>query len=610
MGVAKTRTWFMPTSPRSPSKIRNELALLSRFDNLNWWERDADGNLVHQLEYARLLEESEFYEGSISARYPEFAARDRLRAPQMLGFAYVDRQGILRITPAGWQLISEQRIETLFLKQMLKLQFPSWQHGGNPKTRHRYAVEQMEVFPFVETLRIIQAVGGVTKEELAIFVLPVLSGRGSPKAIDKIREFQKEKGMVEAGRKRSEYVDAIHRQTYYEVHREDIESGNIDTREISTFTIEDFVRKKMRNSRDYADSCFRYFQYTGMFSRTAEHLVISPTRQTHIRRILEEMTFPIIPYDNASDFYLHFGNPALPLLPWENVPDLKTEVASMRSNIESATRELRARIPSISLPTIKPEPAPSVDNLMQYYHGLRLQLRATNEQLFSVDLATPDGLQQIIDMYQRVVKKDIVERPLFMEWNTWRALLALDYFRRLKPNFEMDDDLMPISVAGGRKPDMEVYYYDDYIILVEVTLSYGERQYYTEAEPVTRHVAQFQAKEMEQGGQKVFGLFIAPRIHLNTTKHFHLHLRHDLTPEAGRITLIPLPLAEFVGLVSFCVSNNAFTAKSFRELLERIHDYGAALADDQAHQWSGKIKIALSEWKEQRLRQSARSVID
>lgn len=602
MGTAKTRIWFIPTSPRSPSKIKNELALLSRFDNKNWWAKDDQGNLIHQLEFAHLLNESDFYEGSISENFPEFAARDRLRAPQMLGFAYVDENRILHITQAGWDLINERKLETLFLKQMLKLQFPSWQHGGNPITRHHYPINQMEILPFVETLKIVQDVGGISKEELAIFVLPILSFRNTQGTIDRIHQFRKEKSLITAGRERAEFTDGVHRRKFYEVYKEDIEAGNINTREIATHTIEEFVRKKMRNSRDYADACFRYFQYTGLFSRTEERLIISPSRAEHVKRIIDELTFSVKPYRNVSTFYAEFGNPAFPRLPWENTPDIKAEVAEIRSGIETIINKLKAKLPLVPTPTIKSEPTPSLDNLIEYSYELRLQYRDARTQLLSLDLATPDGFQQISDTYQRIIKKDVVEPPLFMEWNTWRAFLALDYFKQLKPNFELDDNLMPISIAGGRKADIEVHYYDDYVLLSEVTLSYGERQYYREAEPVTRHVAQFQAKELTQGCRKVFGLFIAPRIHPNTIRHFHLHLKHDLTPEAGgTITIIPLPLSDFIDFVSFCIIHGVFSNTSFRELLNRIEDSGNALADNQADKWKEQISNSIAEWKVQRL---------
>lgn len=94
MPGALTRTWFLPTSPRSPSKVRDELALLARFDGCEWWERDAAGNLVNQMRFAELLENSDFYEGTVSEGNEAFAARDRLRAPQMLGLVRVAPDGI------------------------------------------------------------------------------------------------------------------------------------------------------------------------------------------------------------------------------------------------------------------------------------------------------------------------------------------------------------------------------------------------------------------------------------------------------------------------------------------------------------------------------------
>jgi hypothetical protein len=604
MCAYKTRTWFIPTSPRSPGKIRNELILLSKFDNLNWWAKDKDGNLINQLEFAKMLEESDFYEGAVSENYADFAARDRLRAPQMMGFAYVDNKGILHVTDAGKQLIEGQRIETLFLKQLLKLQFPSWQHGGNKKTRFHYKVDEMDIFPFVETLRILQAVGGVTKEELAMFILPVLSRDKVDSAIKNFLKYQAEKNKVAPGRERAEFIDNYYQKIYSEIYQEDINSGNIHTRQGSTSTVDEFIRKKMRNSRDYADSCFPYFQYTGLFSRTEQKLVLSPKRKDEINRILSDMKFVLNLYEDVSKFYAEFGDPNLPHLPWENVNDLQSQIENTMSDIEKARQKIKVQIPSVSLEPIQQQPVPTLNNLIEYSYELRAQLRTTNEQVLSVDLGTPMGLKEIIDTYDRVVKKQVVEPPLFMEWNTWRAFLALDAFRSLKPNMELDDSLMPISVAGGRKADLEAYYFGDYVVLVEVTLTYGERQYDTEAEPVTRHVARFQEKEASSGGKKVFGLFIAPKIHDNTLKYFVVHLQHKLT-ETGEITIVPMPLLQFESFVAFCINNkNTFSDNSFRELMEKIEKAGKSLPDGQATKWSGLITEILNNWENKQLKKT------
>ena len=65
---------------------------------------------------------------------------------QTYGFAYIDSDRILMITDAGHRLIRGERIQELFLKQMLKWQYPSWQHGGNIRTRHLYPrVDEMGI---------------------------------------------------------------------------------------------------------------------------------------------------------------------------------------------------------------------------------------------------------------------------------------------------------------------------------------------------------------------------------------------------------------------------------------------------------------------------------
>ncbi len=137
--MGTSRTWYVSCSPRSPEKIAAELALLAGFDGQPWWKKDAaSGRLVNQIAFAKELQRLESFEGRISQRVPELSARDRLAPIQTYGFAFVDSDGKIRITAAGQRLIHGTRVHELFLKQMLKWQYPSWQHGGNPRTRSRY----------------------------------------------------------------------------------------------------------------------------------------------------------------------------------------------------------------------------------------------------------------------------------------------------------------------------------------------------------------------------------------------------------------------------------------------------------------------------------------
>src|SRR5687767_5600270 len=114
---ARTRTWSVPTSPRNPYKLPEDIRLLSRFEGQPWTRQT-------QRRFAAELAASESYEGTVSANLPDLSARDRTRAPKTFGFARIRRDEPIRITPAGDELIRERGLDDLFLRQLLKWQYP------------------------------------------------------------------------------------------------------------------------------------------------------------------------------------------------------------------------------------------------------------------------------------------------------------------------------------------------------------------------------------------------------------------------------------------------------------------------------------------------------
>lgn len=570
--ISKTRTWSVPTSPRSPHKLRNELKLLSRLDGRNWWEKDSKGRLINQLKFARMLKESDFFEGTVSEKYPAFSARDRCRAFWTYGFAFVDRNNILHITEAGWRLIRGERIEELFFKQLLKWQYPSWQHGGNPKTRHNY-LDTMNVFPFVETLRVIQEVGWLTKEEIAIFLLPCLTKNQFQRCPEVIRNFRQEIKKRRAGRPRKEFIQNFHFNRFKKLYKEDIRLGRITTREIPTTTVESFVAKKMRNSLDYADAATRYFQYTSFLTRTPKGLEIVPFLRDEVDRILTEMEFKInTDYDDVEKFYEYMGNPELPLLPWENIRDMGVRIQKLQKLISETIYEIKLLEPTFRIPKMPKMPIKkTVKNLSEYYYILSHSLRELRKELLVRDIRRPEKISEIIEIYRKIIHKQVIDPALFFEWNTWRAFLALDD-SYIKANLKMDDELMPLFHAGGKEPDIEVYFNEKYITLVEVTLSQGARQYYTETEPVTRHVGRFQEVERKKDGIKVYCIFIAPKIHPHTSQYFFIYFSQLEWPNAGYLTIIPISLSQFIDFLKFCIEHKCFNRYSFQALLNRIEN--------------------------------------
>lgn len=579
--MAVSRTWYLSCSPRSPEKIGPELTELAKLDGVNWREADQDGRKVNQIAFAHFLKQLKTFEGSISASDPAFSARDRLAPMQTYGFAFVDSNGRLRITPAGHWLIAQRDLQALFVKQMLKWQYPAWQHGGNPRTRRLYPpANQMDIFPFIETLRICRQLGGLSKTEFAIFLLPVLNRADVPTVVAEISQFRIEREEVH-GRKRAEFVAEIHKEHFRQVYAQEIAQGEVNTREIPTYTAEQFLDKKIRNSRDVADAAIRYFRATGLFTLSADFhgLAISSAHRYEVDRILDEMTFrPVEFYEDVDRFYEYMGNPALPVLPWESHVELIGRAITLGLQRDKLERLSDAELQAV----IERRKADQKAHQLRQYLLEIQDTRAANE---------------IVATFDRILRRDVVDPALFLEWNVWRVLGSLDDFREVRPNFTLDDDLKPFATAPGKKADIEVEYNDTFLLLVEVTLSSGARQYDTESEPVTRHVGRAQFEEKRKARPRmVYGLFIAPTINPSTQNYFYVHMKHLAHPDfGGYLNIVPLTMQQLVEVFQFCKSLVQFQYRVIKDLFDQIISLKDSTSN--ASEWNHQIPNTINAWK-------------
>ena len=579
----RSYTWYVSCSPRSPEKIRPELTELAKLDGCNWAEKNQDGDLVTQVRFAELLKELPTFEGSISESDPAFSARDRLAPMKTYGFAYVNSNNILKITPAGYQLIQGVRIQELFLKQLLKWQYPSWQHGGHPRTRHNYPpVETTNVFPFVETLRACYELDGLKKEDIAIYLLPLTNRENINETINKIRELRVNINSF-SGRERFDFLANTHKDYFREIYSEQIATGNFRTRESSTTTVDDFLKKKINNSMDVADAAIRYFRASGLFTISSDYrrIIVSPLYRTEAERILNEIDFELSDlYTDVDRFYEYMGNPELPTLPWETKEELMTKSIQLGAQKEEVERM-------------------QVVEMKTYIEQSLIQKKQEKLREYMIKAQEEDEVVDIINTYVKIFDRDVVDRPLFLEWNTWRALVAINDCEEPRPNFTLDDELKPFSIAPGNKADMEIQYNNKFVVLVEVTLSGGQRQYDTEGEPVTRHIGKFQKMESEKDNPlDVYGLFLAPSINPATRNYFYVHLKYHEVPEfGGLLKIIPLTTQQFIYIFRFIKNLKCFNRNILRELLDRI----VALKDEteDGNEWVQKIAETIEQWKSQ-----------
>jgi len=250
--TAPSRAWKFPTSPRSPYKIKPELKLLKVLENKDW-------NKSTQLEFAKLLQQSEDYRGEVSEKETDFAARDRLRGPSTLGFIKKPDGGMknLTLTTVGNIFVNCElhEEEFIFQRQIAKVQF------GSPANR-KSVEKDMNVRPLGLMVYFLKELKQITKEEMALYCITTIDYREAEKMVTKIKENRSQINSCTDIGKRKKLRISQRIKRLEQVYKTDLNTGNTQLREGG----DNFLETKYRTLRDFADSSFRYFIATGLFS--------------------------------------------------------------------------------------------------------------------------------------------------------------------------------------------------------------------------------------------------------------------------------------------------------------------------------------------------------
>jgi hypothetical protein len=193
-----------------------------------------------------------------------------------------------------------------------------------------------------------------------------------------------------------------------------------------------------------------------------------------------------------------------------------------------------------------------------------------------------------------ISKGNVVDPPTYLEWNIWRAFESLDVAEKIKPNFKFSDDMQPLCPAGGNVPDLEVYY-NDFVLIPEVTLKSGAIQWRDEAEPVPVHVIRI---KKEISDKPVFGLFVAPKIDDRTCNvFFGCHSVPDMFGDT--VSVLPLTIKQFQEILLFFVAHE-FRPEKLLSLLEKIDQSRCQfvnLPTDRGVAWVRNIPTIIAQWK-------------
>jgi len=503
-------------------KMRPEIEVL--IENLAGqpWNRET------QTAYAALLSALPGYEGMA---YTDFSARDRInRSPQGLGF--VNLQPRIALTDAGREFLTSRRPHEIFTRQLMKFQIPSPYHVENRNDIGRFYVK-----PFLELLRMIYDLDGLTKDEIAIFFMQLTRVDLYDMVRQKIINFRNSvENLDRSQTSYRRYFAHVSDNEIREIYQETIAESNFHIRESrGPSSLSKFIRTKRSNLFDYADAAIRYMRTTQLVTASARsnRVIIAPDRVEDVEFLLGSVDRNPINFATVSDFKDYLFNA-------RNIELLSDNPEAIITNIH----RLNPSIPNQQLISLDVE---ELKDLLDDLRENRLSLRIEEERQ---RIETYEEYESIQEVYREILERESIDPPLMLEWNTWRAMVMLDD-GQINGNFILDYEGMPLNTAPGNVPDI-VCEYSNFDLLVEVTLQSGQRQYESEGEPVSRHLG----NHKRESGKEAYCLFIAPNISPGTLAHFFYLHRVNISYYQGTSNIIPMNLADFRELLRSANESN------------------------------------------------------
>lgn len=390
---------------------------------------------------------------------------------------------------------------------------------------------------------------------MVLKVMVGLAERGAEPSIN-MEEMASIVQFVSSEQEAEEAAEAI---VDYRERRARAENKRAFDRKFRTSYTEVTDETRLRTFGDYADTNLRYLRITGLFSLRGRSIILSERKRMLVGQLLAK---PFVPLSDRDYFPVLWNGAELPT---DHEPEA-------RANIKSLSDALRSSGERVSLPNLTALP---IQELTQ----IRLRLEKQFERLQEEEFAERQRqewreiLGYMTDLLGSRSRRDRLvpsgEDPAYLEWSIWRAFLAIDRLVN-KPSearrFQVDQDFLPVRTAPANTPDM-VFEFDDFVLIVEVTLSSGSRQEAMEGEPVRRHVARA-VEEYERAGKKVYGLFIAVDIDTNTAETFRAGTWYKRDDSRLTLSIVPLRLDQFARIFETGFSRGELSPNEVRRVLD------------------------------------------
>lgn len=471
-----------------------------------------------------------------------------------MGFAQTDLGQLDTITPAGWNLVRAETVAAMqecYLRSMVTPLFPADdEHTFSPLCWTLAILLELEgrgeeaFINFLEMALIVQTTTPI--DGLSDTVERILALRNKRNASDRKRAFD-----------RNEYDRAAEK-----------------------------IGKVASTFRDYADMNMRYLKATGMVQSKGKGIALIPEKRT----LAVELTKELLSDKPLLELYrsLCNGTP----LPTDNAAIAHQVLSDLLTQIQQYG----------IIYSIAGKPLDSPAHINQVRYEIEELIAEKKEEVYAAQQA--DQWQEIaayMDLIasrrerMRIGEDDEIrvpktEAPAYLEWSLWRAFLAIDTLIN-KPydvrRFKVDQDFMPVSTAPGNGPDL-VAEFEDYVVVIEVTLSESSRQEAMEGEPVRRHVADL----MQQYDKPVYGLFIANRIDSNTAETFRIGVWYTKDDVRLELHIVPFTLMQFSAFFKTIFANGNVTPQAIIDLMLQCEQFRR---DYEAPQWKARIAETVGE---------------
>ena len=552
--LSKTRTVFGFTSPRTIEKIIPEIQILvDSFAGKEW-------NTSTQIAFFQKLFNSEFYEGSKMPGNISLAARDRItRAPKALGF--VDLKPKIALTEVGKKLLGGKRTSEVISKQLFKFQLPSPYHKI-PGDRG------FNVKPYLELLRLVKELGNISKTEIAIFFVQMTHYNKFDSIVAAIKKFRNDKSKHKGNRKA--FTEDVFTKEIIKVYTEEIKANDLKTRESGDVTLSKFVKTKKSNHNDYADAFIRYLRATQFisFDKKTFRMITAPSRVAEVNYVLKTVERKAKAYKTEDEYKNYLFNPDSLLL-----------LTDDRKYLEKQLKKLYVKFASTA----------SIESLKDILETTEKKMISAAIEETEVALKNYKEFDDIIDVFGKIQNKEVPDPPLYLEWNIWRAMVMINYSKVVKGNFALDLDGVPLNTALGNLPDIHAEY-DGFKMIVEVTMSSGNKQYEMEGEPVARHFGNLQ----KSSDIPVYCLFVAPKISEGALAHFFNLNRMNTKAYGGKTRIVPMSLNQFVSFITIAKDKSFNNPKILKSFLDSLIQKNL-LADDEVV-WYQQIHDSIPVW--------------